>query len=226
MHSALAAVMLLAQASPLVPSRTIHASGEGHAYAVPDIARLVLGVEAQDPQSLGRANTEATNRMKKVLATLEKSGVAAKDIRTIRYSVDVLRSYTQPNQGAVIGYRVVNQVLVTLRDLSRLGALLDEVVVSGANEITSLSMEKEDIAVDRARALEIAVSDARTRASVLAKAAGATLGEVVEVNEGFRSPIVPTPVFAQRMSAGSNSVPVNAGELDIAATVQVTFAIR
>jgi len=78
MIPALAAVLLLAQASPLpttTVTRTVHAAGEGRVTAAPDVARVVLGVEAQDP-SLSRANADATSRMKKVLAALEKAGIA------------------------------------------------------------------------------------------------------------------------------------------------------
>jgi len=225
MIPALAAFLLLAQVSPLpaatVP-RTVHAAGQGRVTATPDVARIVLGVEAQDP-SLSRANADATTRMKKVLAALEKAGVAAKDIRTLRYAVDVQRSFEKPNAGVVIGYRVVNQVLVTLRELPRLGALLDQVVAAGANDVGSLSLEKDDISAERARALERAMADARERASVLAKAAGASLGEVLQVSEGGRGPVVPLGAMA-RMA--SSEVPVAGGELEIVATVEVTFAIR
>jgi uncharacterized protein YggE len=225
MIPALAAFLLLAQVSPLPPvPRTVHASGEGRVTASPDVARIVLGVEAQD-LSLSKANADATTRMKKVLATLEKAGVASKDIRTLRYAVDVQRSFEKPNAGVVIGYRVVNQVLVTLRELPRLGALLDQVVAAGANDVGSLSLEKEDISAERARALERAMADARGRASVLAKAAGASLGEALQVSEGGRGPVVPLGAMA-RMAATSSEVPVAGGELEIVATVDVAFAIR
>ena len=221
-----ALVLLLAQASSPAPTapRTVRASGEGHILAAPDVARAILGVEAQD-QSLSRANADATARMKKVLATLEKAGVAAKDVRTVRYAVDVQRSFEKSSPGIVVGYRVVNQVLVTFRDLSRLGGILEQVVAAGANDVGGLSMEKDDTSAERAAALERAMSDARARASVLAKAAGASLGEVLQVSEGGRAPIVPIAMTSVRMS-GAAGVPVSTGELEIVATVDVTFAIK
>jgi uncharacterized protein YggE len=221
-----ALVLLVAQVlSPANALRTVQASGEGRISAAPDVARITLGVDAQDA-SLARANAEATTRMKKVLAALEKAGVAAKDIRTTRYAVDVQRSYDKPNAGAVIGYRVVNQVLVTVRDLPRLGGLLDQVVSAGANDVESLSLEKEDTSAERARALERAMSDARARASVLAKAAGASLGEALQINEGGRVPVVPVAFTAVRKAAATGDVPVSGGELEIVATVDVMFALR
>src|SRR6267378_582716 len=95
MIPALAAALLLAQAPPPAvpnPPRTVHASGEGRISVAPDIARVAIGVDMQD-QSLARANADATARMAKVMATLEKAGIAAKDVRTTGYSVEVQRSF-------------------------------------------------------------------------------------------------------------------------------------
>src|SRR5215470_8709277 len=187
----LAVVVLLAQASPLpAPNapRTVRASGEGRVSASPDLGRVVVGVDAQDP-SLTRANADATTRMGRVRAALEKAGVAGKDIRTVRYAVDVQRSFEKSSAGKIIGYRVVNQVLVTVRDIPRFGTLLEQVVLAGANDVGQLSLEKDDMTAERGRALERAMADARGRASVLAKAAGATLGDALFVNEGGRGPI-------------------------------------
>jgi len=221
------AVLLLAQATQfpaLSASRSVHASGEGRVSTAPDIARVVVGVEAQEP-TVARANADATTRMKKVLAALEKAGVAAKDIRTLRYNVDVQRSFQGPNAGTVIGYRVVNQAQVTVRELPRLGAVLEQVVAAGANDVSGISLEKEDTSAERGRALERAMSDARGKASVLAKAAGASLGEAVQVSEGGRGPIIPMGPM-MRTAAASAEVPVSSGELEIVAAVEVTFALH
>jgi uncharacterized protein YggE len=228
MMHALAAALFLAQASPPAAQsapRTVHASGEGRISVAPDIARVVIGVDAQD-QSLARANADATTRMGKVMAALEKAGIATKDVRTIRYAVDVQRSFEKENAGAVVGYRVTNQVLVTVRDLRRLGGFLDQVVAAGANDVGALSLAKEDISAERARALERAMSDARARASVLAKAAGASLGEALQVNEGGAMPIPLNGLMSVRTASAAADVPLSAGELEIVATVDVTFAMR
>jgi uncharacterized protein YggE len=221
----LALALLLAQPLPVAAGpRTVRTSGEGRVSAAPDVARVTLGVETQDP-SLARANAESTARMKKVTAALEKAGIAARDVRTVRYAVDVQRSFDKGTPGTIVGYHVVNEVLVTVRDLSRLGALLDQIVAAGANAVGGLSLDKDDISGERARALERAMSDARARASVLAKAAGASLGEALQINEAIPPPVVPLP-YASRAASAKADVPVSAGELEIVATVDVTFALR
>lgn len=227
---ALAAALATAQAPaqapvPTAPPRAIHVSGEGRAFAAPDVARVTVGVAARDPTSLGRASAEANARMKKVLAALEKGGVASRDVRTVRYDVEVQRSYEKSSAGSVTGYLVSNQVAVTVRDLPGLGALLDQVVAAGSNAIDGLAFAKEDTSAERARALEGAVADARAKAVVLARAAGVTLGEVLLVAESASGAIpFRQEGFVQARAAGA--VPVATGQLEIVATVDVTHAIR
>jgi uncharacterized protein YggE len=216
------AALLVAQAPP-VPPRTLHVSGDGRAFAAPDVARVTIGVEARDPSSLARASADANARMKKVLAAIERGGVASKDVRTVRYDVEVQRSYEKSSAGAVTGYRVSNQLAVTVRDLGRLGALLDQVVAAGSNAIDGLAFEKEDRSAEQARALEAAVADARAKAAVLAKAAGATLGEVLQVAEGGRNAV---PMHGAVALRTAGDVPIAEGQLEIAASVDVTFALR
>ncbi len=211
--------------APAAP-RAVLVTGEGRAFAAPDVARVTLGVAARDPASLAKASAEATARMKRVLAALEKDGVAAKDVRTVRYDVEIQRSYDKSSTGAVTGYLVTNEVAVTVRELSRLGALLDQVVAAGANQVEGLTFEKEDPSAERARALEAAVADARAKAAVLARAAGATLGDVLQVVEGTPGAI---PVRMQGLvdaRAARGAVPIAAGQLEIVATVDVAVALR
>ena len=229
---ALAAALATAQATvpapaavAPVPPRSIHVSGEGRAFAAPDVARVTIGVQARDAASLARASAEATARMKKVLAALEKGGVASKDVRTVRYDVEVQRSYEKPNAGAITAYVVSNQVAVTVRELAKLGALLDQVVAAGSNAIDGLAFEKEDTSAERARALEAAVADARAKAAVLAKAAGVTLGEVLLVAESSPGAIPFADKGVVAMRAGG-AVPIATGQLEIVATVDLTQAIR
>jgi len=219
------AALLVAQAPP-VPPRTLHVSGEGRAFAAPDVARATIGVDVEN-DSLARATADAAARMRGVLAAFGKAGVASKDVRTVRYDVEVRRKPVKlsGSGGEPSGYRVVNQVQVTIRDLGKVGAILDQVVAAGANEVSGLSFDKEDTSGERSRALEAAVADARAKAGVLARAAGATLGEVLQVTEGGRGPM-PMQRESFAMAKASGDVPIAEGQLEIAASVDLTFALR
>ncbi len=205
--------------------RTVRVVGEGHATAAPDVAVAFLGVESLAPD-LSAATADASGRMRRVLEALSASGVARKDIQTSRYDVSVERR-PDPRGGPapVSGYRVSNEVRVTFRDLSRVGQVLDAAVKAGANATRGLAFRKDDPSAERSRALSGAMADARAKAEVLARAAGRELGEVLEVAEGGG----PRPLAVQgfrAMAAVSDAVPVEAGELQFSAQVEVVYALK
>jgi uncharacterized protein YggE len=205
---------------------SIRVSGEGRAPATPDLATVSLGVDALAP-NVGDAAKDADGRMRAVLEAVRAAGVAAKDVRTTRYDVQLEQRY-QPNAPPVpAGYRVTHLLHVVVRggDPARTGGVLDAALRAGANVVQSISFEKEDVAPERARALEAAVADARARAEALARAAGRTLGEVRSVSEAGTGPIVPL-VRARGALAAQAAAPVQAGELEVTAQVEVEFGLR
>ncbi|HEY4264939.1 MAG TPA: SIMPL domain-containing protein, partial [Micropepsaceae bacterium] len=130
-----------------------------------------------------------------------------------------------PEQRNIIGYQVSNQVSVTLDDLSKLGAALDALVKSGANQLggVSFAIANPKPLADRARAL--AVAEAMAKAKTLAAAAGVTLGPLLSIQEGtsFR----PTPLFEARAAVAAPAPPpVAIGEQSVTVNVTMTYAIQ
>lgn len=208
----------------IAPPRTLRVAGEGRAQAVPDVAVATIAVTALDA-SLTRATRDAGEGARRVLEALAQAGVAKRDLQTARYDVQLERQAprsTEPPR--ITGYRVTNAVRARIRDLSRLGSILDRVVGAGANELEGLTFQKEDAAAERTRALDAAVRDARSRAEDIARAAGLRLGPVLEIVEGGRAP-GPVPMMGRTM-AMSAAVPVEPGEVEIQARVEVLFALQ
>ncbi len=222
--AALAAAPVPPPSPPPAPApRVIQVTGEGRAFAAPDVARVTAGVEARDA-SLAKATADANARMGRVLAAVEKAGVARKDVRTVRFDVAVQHELRKGDAVAITGYAVSNRVEVKVRDVARLGALLDQMVAAGANAVDGVALGREDASAERARALEGAVGDARAKASALAKAAGVALGEVLLVTELAGAPMPMRGGFVAARAAAE--VPVAEGELEFVSSVDVTFAIR
>lgn len=226
---AAALAQAIAPAPPVAPAtRAIRVSGEGKVYVAPDVARVLVGAVTTG-KDLGKVTQDAAAVLHKVLAELSKVGIAPRDVRTVRHDVQVERPWNSSTgrAGAISGYTVNDQVQVTVRDLARLGAVLDQVTRAGGNTIDQLSMEKEELGPDRARALALAYAAAHTKAEAIAAAAGVKLGEVIDVEEGGtqRGPI---PIMANRvaLAESAQATPVAAGDLEVAGTVTATFAIR
>ncbi|HYX92605.1 MAG TPA: SIMPL domain-containing protein [Myxococcaceae bacterium] len=204
------------------PPGAIQVTGQGRVTAAPDSARVSIGVEAF-AKSLAEASEQANGDMQRVISVLRGAGVPPEDVRTTNYDVMVERRNTERGpEPEPIGFRVSTSAEVRVRDLSRLGAILDRVVSAGSNQIHGLQLERADPTSAQARALAAAYEDARAKATELARAAKVKLGKIVSVAEssGFGGPI---PLRAEAIRAGA---PVATGELEFTAQVTATFEIE
>jgi uncharacterized protein YggE len=222
--SAASAQAHAASASSGASARTIHVNGEGQVSIRPDVAVVFAGVTATG-KDLAKVTAEANAGMRRMLDAIGKGGVPAKDVQTTRHEVSVDRPWTDKGPGPVTGYTVIDEVRLTIRDLARLGPVIDRVLAAGSNTLRSLSFEKEDSSPEQARALAAAYASARAKADALARAAGVTLGDVVTMSAGGQARPYPMMRSAMVMEK-SDGAPVSPGEVEVGATVDVTFAIR
>lgn len=204
--------------------RTITVSATGQAVAVPDMARVQSGVvaEAASAREALSANSAA---MEKLIAGLKQNGVDGKDIQTASFRLEP--RYTNPREGrppVIDGYRAVNQVEVAVRDLDKLGLILDQLVTLGANQMNGLNFEVSTAETLRDEARKDAIANAKRRADLFAAAAGAKVGQVISISEGSASP--PQPRFAAGRAAAMESVPVERGTETLVASVTVTWALE
>lgn len=213
-----------ALAQPEPATLTVH--GEGEVRVVPDIATIRTGVETDGRTAAEAlaANSTAAGRM---IETLKAGGVAARDIQTGRLSVQPVyqdNRRTQPGEAPkVIGYRVVNEVAVTVRDLDALGGLIDRVVGAGANRIDAISFGLDDSTGEADEARRRAVADARRRAEVLAEAAGVTLARIRSINED--GGVVRPMQAGLMMRAEAMDAPIERGEVEVSANVTIVWEI-
>lgn len=202
---------------------TVTVSGAGTVAAAPDLAKITIGVVTQaltGAQALA-ANSQAMERLLQALGGL---GIAARDIQTTNISVSPLRRPGKDGQPPEItGYEVSNQVRVKVRDLARLGRVLDQQVGQGANLVYGIRFGLQEPAPRLDEARKLAMADARRRAELYATTAGLKLGRVVAVQEAGAAS--PRPEMAPRVMM-SAAVPVVPGEQEIQASVIVTFTLE
>lgn len=204
--------------------RTIVVAGTGEAAAAPDLLTLSIGVETEADtaaDALRRNNAQ----MQAAIDRLKKRGVAEKDMQTSNLSVNPRYDYEERRAPRIIGYTASNMLNVRLRDLDKAGAVIDEVVADGANRLNGLSFGFSNDSALLAKAREAAVADAREKAETLARAAGVSLGPLLQIQEGrAEAPIV---VSGARMAmAEAKDVPIQAGETTVTATVTLVYEIR
>lgn len=201
-------------------NRVISVSGEGHVFIRPDLAIVTLGVELSKPD-ITTAQQEASQRMAAVLAALKARGIPEEKVKTVSYSIWVERNYEQPDQ-PITGYRVFHLVEAQVQPVDRVGEIIEAAVAAGANSISGISFTVADPSTVIRQARELAMRDARDRASHLAQLAGVTLGAPIRITEGGAFP-PPVPVEAR---AGAGAGPVPPGETLVSVVVTIDYAIQ
>jgi uncharacterized protein YggE len=207
-----------------LPTRTITVVGQGKASGTPDVARATVGIEVFAP-TVAEAARQSGEKMAAIIAELKKLGITDKDIQTSSYSINPERNYDKGGPGEVTGYRVSNMVQVTIRDLNKVGAVLDQVAEAGANSVYGVYFGFDDPAKLETEARAKAVEDAQARADDLAKLNGVQRGDVLTVSEVIGSGSVPIVARAAEMGGGGGT-PIQPGELEVPVQVQVTYAMR
>lgn len=211
----LGATPAFAQDKPI--QRTITVSATGKVAAIPDIAHVTFGVssEAKTAREAMSANTET---MAKIVAKLKERGIDPKDIQTSGLNLQLRQASNAQEQDT---YSVSNQVQLVVRDLNRLGDLLDALVSLGVNQVQGLSFEASNAETLRDEARKKAMTNAKRRAMLLAAAAEVELGDVLAISDetvGFR--------YGNGVVAYGNAVPIERGAFNMEARITVVWALK
>lgn len=207
--------------------RVVTVTGSGEVVTLPDIAMISTSVvsEAADARTAVAQNSDA---VRSLFAALRNEGIAERDMQTGRF--DLSPRYARGDGArprSVAGYRAVNAVTVRIRDLDRLGALLDRVVAAGANRISGIRfmIDRPQPLLDEAR--RKAMADARRKARLYAEAAGGAIKRVMGIVEhGAR---IPRPMLRGAIlaeAAKASAVPIATGEGVLRASVSVTYELE
>ena len=206
--------------------RTISVSGNGKAYLTPDIVHIYIGVHTENKDA-STAVDDNNAQSGKVASALNTFKIEAKDIQTTNFSIYPQQQVDKDGKPTGIIYMVDNTVFVTLRDLTKLGDLLDAVVKAGANNINSIQFDVADQETALSDARKQAVDNARKQATELAQAAGVTLGDIQTMSTS--TSCMPVPVFEGKGGGSGQlapSVPVSAGQLVVSVDVYIVYLIK
>ncbi|MDR6757801.1 uncharacterized protein YggE [Mycoplana sp. BE70] len=228
--TALASAPALAQeARPREPVITV--TGEGHSDVAPDMAIVELGV-VKDGKTAREALDANNKAMAEVMKALKDAGIAERDLQTSGFTINPQYHFPQNENGenkppVLVGFQVANMLSLRIRDLSKLGAILDQTVTLGVNQTGGIRFtnDKPESAISEAR--KRAVEDAIAKAKELTQAAGIGLGRVLEMSEtSYRPQPMPMMRSAMAKDFAAEAVPVAAGETSYSVNVTVTFALQ
>ena len=206
--------------------RQLNISGTGEVYLVPDIAYVYIGTRSEAAE-VGDALSENNKQAQNIANVLIDLGVDQKDIQTTAFNVYPVQNYSPEGEPMETRFVVENTVFIKVRELQRLGELLDVVVRNGANQINGISFNVEDREQAEADARRLAVIDAKQKAEELAESAGVSLGELV--NLSAYSYGNPQPMYEGKgggYAADMSAAPIASGQLVITAEATLTYNIK
>ncbi|MCT7374930.1 SIMPL domain-containing protein [Chelativorans salis] len=208
----------------------IMVTGEGEANVSPDMAVITFAV-LREAETARAAMDENNAAMAAVIAALKEEGVEARDLQTGGLAINP--QYVYPNERneeerpRITGYQVTNTLTVRVRDIEKVGEVLDRSVSLGVNQGGDITFTNDDPAEALKEARTRAVEDAFAKARTLAEAASVSLGDVQEISEQMSAPPPQPMARAMRMEAAADSsVPIEAGENSYKVRVNVTFALE
>lgn len=200
----------------------IKVNGKGTVRVSPDIGYVEIGVEIRHPDAkvAQQQNAEIMNR---VMEKLEALGIPKEDIRTLYYRLYPIEQYNRDTQKSERVYIAKNMVEVTVRDLDRLGVILDGVASVGSNNIEHVRFGIIDDKKYYKQALEMAIKDASDKAGTIARALGVSLKGPVHVEETSFSNTVVRASYWQKVEA-AGVTPITPEDIEITATVSAEYS--
>jgi uncharacterized protein YggE len=206
---------------PTQPRITV--TGEASISVEPDVAQLRAGVvtDAKTAREAAEANSRTMNA---VMAAVRALGIAERDVQTSRYSIQPTYEPARPQRDRISGFQATNSVTLKIRQIDKLGEIIDRLAVAGANSMGGVEFLVSDPSKQLDEARKQAIADARRRAELYASAAGVALGGVFSITE--QSVGMPFPPMPMGRAAAAPETPIAPGERTLRLAVTVTFDLR
>ncbi|MEK7064491.1 MAG: SIMPL domain-containing protein [Patescibacteria group bacterium] len=210
----------------LATDRTITVTGTSEQQTKNQIAMFSAGVTSVKDKKED-AVSEVNTKMEEIVTALKNFGIATPDIKTQNASIYQTQEtyYEDGRQKSRPGqWSVSNNIEIILRDVDKASALSDLLAKSGANNVYGPTFSLDQTTGFEEKLATAAIEDARKKAAAMAVSSGASLGEVINVVEGYNAPIY--PVYALGGRGGGGGAAVEPGSSTVAKTVTVTFRLE
>jgi len=198
----------------------------GEIYAKPDLAVINFSV-IKEAKTVAEAIEKNTEIMNAVIQTTKDQGIEDKDLKTINFSIYPRYEYADGTFGkrVLVGYEVSQQLQVKIRNLEKIGTIIEKATAVGVNDIGELqfTIDNEEELKKQARAQ--AVEKAKTKAQELASQLNVKLGKVVSFNESFYAPYYDSRIMMEGIGGTAEVPKIETGENKITVSVVLTYEI-
>jgi len=239
----------------VTPATTINVTGDADVYSTPDLAVMDFTVlsEAKTVADAMKDNSAKTNAINAAVKVL---GVEDKDLQTTNFDIspryDYVKTVITPvapptpmvpsDAGSVTqsstyypdgkqvlsGYDVTSTLTVKMRDLSKVGDIIQAATTAGANQAGSLQFTIDNPDAVQAQARQQAIAKAKAQAQTLADQLGVKLVRITSFSENNVRPIeYNAKSVAMDMAVAAPAAPAIAtGQNKVSDSVTITYEIR
>ena len=218
------AVAFGALAADAIPSLTVQ--GNGVVYMDADQATITVGVR-ETADDVMAAQSSVNEKISAVIQALTELGIASEDMYTNSINIYPNYDYSSSDE-QIVGYTAYNSISALTSDVANVGTYIDAAFAAGANTLDNVEFSASDTDAASEQALKLAVEDATAKAQVLAEAAGMDVWYILSIQEGASYNYGNPTIRYAEMSAsdGAAGTQVIASQLQVSATVSMTFAIE
>lgn len=217
--------------------KTISITDKGEIYAKPDLAMIDFSV-VSDEKTVAEAIADNTKKMNAIIKAIKEQGVDEKDLKTTYFNLYPRYEYQKeeieiypypPGKRVLVGYEVSQTLEVKIRDLSKIGVVIEKATEKGANEVGSLQMaiEKQDELKDQAR--QQAIEKAKAKAKNLASQLGVKLVKISNFSENAEYPYFYNYAETAKgmgVGGGAPAADIQTGQNKITVIVTITYEIE
>ena len=212
----------------------ITVSGKGEIYAKPDLAIVDFSV-VSEAKTVGPAMEDNTKKMNGVVEAVKNLGVQEQDLKTTSFNISPRYEWYYPQtclyppcsqNRALVGYEVTQTLQVKIRDMAKIGDIIQKATAAGSNQAgdLQLTIDKQDELLKQAR--EQAIEKAKNKAEELASQLGVKLVRITNFSESGASPYLPNYMEAKGLGGSEAAAPqIETGQNKIAVTVSITYQI-
>lgn len=210
--------------APLEAIPQILVSAQDEVKVSPDRATIQISVQTRAPTAAAAATHNAT-KLQGVLSALRERGLTNDQLSTMNYNLSPDYRHREGQDPEITGYTVTNTILADVRQLTQVGPVIDAALSAGANMMTSLQFYASNTEAARRTAITGAITKARADAETAARAAGGTLGLLIEVSIGAYSPQPPQPMFRMEavIAGGRADTPIQPGQETLTVSVNTRW---
>jgi len=211
----------------------ISVSGTGKVYAKPDLAIIDFSVITEN-RTVNEALNENTEKMNTIVNSIKNKGVEENDIKTVIFNISPLYEYQKTGvdvslypsgKRVLVGYEVTQSLEVKIRDMAKIGEVIQSATDAGANDVGNLVFTIENQDALKAQAKTQAIEEAKANAQNFATQLGVNLVRIIDFSENTYTPTSVSFNYLKQASESANPQ-IETGENEIESVVTLTYEIK